>query len=69
LDGEPEFQGIVLTRTKVSLVIDASNGYANGLFFRLVRKHEGATTMEEIATTLLEDEKHIFDVLGLEGDL
>ena len=69
LPGESDFQGIVLTRVGVSLVIDASQAYANALFMRLVRQHKPTTTLEQIAEQLYADEVHIFDVLGLEGDL
>jgi hypothetical protein len=69
LSGDSEFQGIVLTRTGVSVVIDASNVHANALFVRLVRQHKPTATLEEIADQLYADETHIFEVLGLDGEL
>jgi hypothetical protein len=69
LHGEPEFQGVVVTRVGASVVVDASNVYANALFVRLVREHKADITLEQMATQLYEDEVHIFDVLNLEGDL
>lgn len=67
--GESEFQGVVLTRKGVSVVIDASNAYANSLFVRLVREHKADTTLAQIAEQLYSDEVHIFEVLNLVGDL
>jgi hypothetical protein len=69
LAGESEFQGVVLTRKGVSVVIDASNAYANSLFVRLVREHKADTTLVQIAEQLYGDEVHIFEVLNLAGDL
>jgi len=69
LAGESEFQGIVLTRVGVSLVIDASLAHANALFIRLVRQHKPTATLEQITEQLHADEAHIFEVLGLDGEL
>ena len=69
LEGDSEFQGIVLTRTGSSVVIDASATHANALFIRLVRQHKAAATLEQIAEQLYADEVQIFNVLGLEGEL
>jgi hypothetical protein len=69
LSGDSEFQGIVLTRIGVSVVIDASNVHANALFVRLVREHKPTTTIDQIADQLYADETHIFEVLGLDGEL
>jgi hypothetical protein len=69
LSGESEFQGIVLTRVGVSVVIDASLAHANSLFMRLVRQHKPTATLEQIAEQLYADEAHIFEVLSLDGEL
>jgi hypothetical protein len=69
LSGDSEFQGMVLTRVGVSVVIDASLGHANALFIRLVRQHNANTTLEDMAAQLYADEVHILGVLGLEGEL
>jgi hypothetical protein len=69
LSGESEFQGIVLTRVGVSVVIDASLAHANALFMRLVRQHKSTATLEQIADQLYADEAHIFEVLSLDGEL
>ena len=69
LSGESEFQGIVLTRVGVSVVIDASLAHANALFMRLVRQHKSTATLEQIADQLYADEAHIFEVLNLDGEL
>jgi hypothetical protein len=69
LSGESEFQGMVLTRVGVSVVIDASLAHANALFMRLVRQHKSNATLEQIADQLYADEAHIFEVLKLEGEL
>jgi len=69
LAGESEFQGIVLTRVGVSVVIDASLSHANALFIRLVRQHKPTTALEQMAAQLYADEAHIFEVLGLDGEL
>jgi hypothetical protein len=69
LTGESEFQGMVLTRVGVSVVIDASLAHANALFMRLVRQHKSTATLEQIASQLYADEAHIFEVLNLDGEL
>ncbi|HEX5484249.1 MAG TPA: hypothetical protein VFZ08_16650 [Terriglobia bacterium] len=69
LDGEADFSGVVLTQGKVIFVIDASVGVANGLFVRISREHRPDASFEQLAETLHNDEKRIFDVLGLEGIL
>jgi len=69
LDGEADFSGVVLTREKAVFVIDASVGVANGLFLRISREHRPEASFEEVAETLRNDEKRMFDVLGLEGIL
>lgn len=69
LSGESEFQGIVLTRAGVSIVIDASLAHANALFIRIVRQHKPIATLQQIAEQLYSDEAHIFEVLSLEGEL
>lgn len=69
LTGDSEFQGMVLMRVGVSLVIDASLGHSNALFVRLVRQHNSSTSLEDMAAQLYADEAHIFEVLGLDGEL
>ncbi len=69
LDGEADFSGVVLLRGKAIFVIDASVGIANGLFLRINREHPPEASFEELAEVLRNDEKRIFDVLGLEGTL
>jgi hypothetical protein len=69
LDGEENFQGIILKRGNTLLVIDGSLSYANGLFVRINRQHSGDTTLPQIAEALRADEERLFEVLGLEGIL
>ena len=69
LDGKADFSGVILLREKAILVIDASLGFANGLFVRITREHPPEATFEKLAETLRNDEQRIFDVLGLEGIL
>ncbi|MGD1156973.1 MAG: hypothetical protein ABSA41_14230 [Terriglobia bacterium] len=69
IDGEADFSGVVLLREKTILLIDASLALANGLFVRISREHPPESTFEELAETLRNDERRIFDVLGLEGIL
>ncbi len=69
LDGGADFSGVVLWRGEMTVVIDASVAFANGLFVRINRNHPPEATFEELAKTLRNDEQRIFDVLGLEGIL
>lgn len=69
LSGESISQGVILIQENASLLIDASNTYANGLFMRLIRKHSTEQTLEQIAAALYDDEKRVLDGLKLEGDL
>jgi hypothetical protein len=69
LDGAVEFSGIILLRKGARVIIDASAAFANGLFVRLQREHSKQVTLEQIAEMLYKDEKQLFDVLGLEGEL
>jgi hypothetical protein len=69
LDGKADFPGIILSREEASVIIDASVAYANALFVRIARKHPPEVPFEELAQALRNDERRIFDVLGLEGDL
>jgi hypothetical protein len=69
VDGEADFSGVVLLSGKAIFVIDASVGIANGLFLRISREHQPEASFEEVAETLRNDEKRIFEVLGLEGTL
>lgn len=69
LDGEVTFPGIILLREKSSIVIDASVGYANGLYVRISREHPPEATLEHLAEVLRKDEEKLFEVLGLEGIL
>lgn len=69
LDGEVRFPGVILQRGTATIVVDASLGYANGLFVRIIREHGGNITLEEIAQCLRRDEERLFETLGLEGAL
>jgi len=68
VDKEPDFSGVILLRGKATIVIDASS-VANGLFVRIIREHQPEATFGELAEILRNDEKRIFDTLGLEGIL
>jgi hypothetical protein len=69
LDGEPDFSGVILSRERTMISIDASLALANGLFVRISRTHPPETSFAEIAKALHDDEQRMFDVLGLEGIL
>ncbi len=69
LDGEADFSGVILLRGKAIFLIDASVGIANGLYLRISREHKPDASFGELAEVLRNDEKRIFDVLGLEGTL
>ena len=69
VDGEADFSGVILLRGKAIFTIDASLGFANGLFVRISREHPPEGGLEHLAETLRKDEEKIFDVLGLEGIL
>ncbi|MGA1999014.1 MAG: hypothetical protein ABSG52_03390 [Terriglobales bacterium] len=69
LDGDIQSQGIILQRQKCSIIIDASLAYANGLFIRILREHAPDASLPDIAGVLRKDEEHVFQVLGLEGNL
>ena len=69
LDGDVKFPGIILQREKSSVIIDASAAYANALFVRMFREHRAEAPLQELADTLLRDERQLFEVLGLEGTL
>ncbi len=69
LDGEVKFPGIILHKDKASVIIDASAGFANGLFLRITREHSGDATLQHLAEALRKDEEQVFAVLALEGVL
>jgi hypothetical protein len=69
MDGALEMSGIILLRKGTRVIIDASAAFANGLFVRLQREHAKEVALEQIAEMLYNDEKQLFDVLGLEGEL
>lgn len=69
LDGDIKFPGVILQREKAVIIVDGSLAYANALFVRINREHEGNVPLEEIAQILLADEKRLFETLGLEGVL
>jgi len=68
-DGEPEFSGVIVSRERITIVIDASVGLANALYVRISRTHPGELSFADMAKVLREDEQRVFDVLGLEGIL
>jgi hypothetical protein len=69
LDGDVQFQGMVLNREKSFVLIDASVVYNNALFIRLFREHPAERTLKEMSEVLYKDEVQLFEVLGLEGTL
>ncbi|MGD1082550.1 MAG: hypothetical protein ABR881_29905 [Candidatus Sulfotelmatobacter sp.] len=69
LDGELKMPGVILQREKCSIVIDGSLAFANGLFVRINREHAPIAAFEQMAEVLRNDEKQLFDLLGLEGEL
>lgn len=69
LDGEIRTAGIILTREKSSVVVDASAVYSNALFVRMFREHPATTTLPQIAEALRNDEKQLFELLRLDGEL
>lgn len=69
LDGDVQFQGILLQRGKAGILIDASVHIANGLFVRFTREHAAEASLQEMAAELRRDEMKLFDSLNLEGDL
>lgn len=66
-DSEPEFSGVVLLQGRALILIDASVGIANGIFLRISREHGPKATFDELAEALRNDEKRVFETLGLEG--
>jgi hypothetical protein len=69
LDGEVQFQGMVLNREKSFVLIDASVVYNNAIFIRLFREHSPERTLKEMSEILYKDEVRLFEVLKLEGGL
>ncbi len=69
LEGTVKFQGLILQGESSSIIIDASLAYNNALFVRIFRDHSPETTLHSVADALLNDEKRLFGVLGLEGEL
>jgi hypothetical protein len=69
LDGDIQFQGMVINREKSFVLIDASVVYNNALFIRLFREHPAERTFKEMSEILYTDEVQLFEVLQLEGAL
>lgn len=69
LDGQIKAAGMILTREKSSIVVDASAVYSNALFVRIFREHAGTIALPQIAEALRNDEKQLFELLHLEGEL
>lgn len=69
MDGAVKTHGIILYREKATLVIDGSGAFANAIFVRIVREHQGDATLAEIAERLRKDEENLFDALNLTGVL
>lgn len=69
LDGELKMPGVILQREKCSVVIDGSLAFANALFVRINREHAPSTAFGQMAEVLRNDERQLFDLLGLEGEL
>jgi len=68
-NGDITLPGLILHVTGGHIVVDASATLANGIFVRLYREHLPEVTLAELAEILRNDEKRVFDVLGLEGML
>jgi hypothetical protein len=69
LEGDLKLAGVILQRGKATIVVDASAGFANGLFVKVTREHAGDVTFEQIAAILRADEIRLFETLGFEGEL
>jgi hypothetical protein len=69
MDGEVRVHGIILLRQKATILIDASAGYANAIFVKIVREHSPGTPLAEIAEILRNDEIKLFDTLNIESAL
>ena len=69
VDGAINFAGLILQGEKSTVIVDASLVYANGLFVRINRQHPPDVSLQQLGEILLSDEKRLFGVLGLEGDL
>jgi len=69
MDGQITGQGIILHREGSMIVIDNSAVFANGLFIRIQRTFDHSVGIAQISETLLKDERKLWDLLGLEGEL
>ena len=69
LDGDVKCHGIILLREKGSVILDGSAAFANAIFVRIIREHAADTPLQQIANELLQDEKHLFDTLGITSEL
>ena len=69
MDGAIVGQGLILHRENAMILIDNSAAFANGLFVRIQRTFDNAAGIGQIAEILLRDERKLWDVLGLEGEL
>jgi len=69
LDGKIIGQGVILHRENASIVIDDSAGFANALFIRIQRIFDGAKTIDEITSVLIDDTTKVWEVVGFEGEL
>jgi hypothetical protein len=65
LDGEVKVHGIILIRDKATILIDASAGFANAIFVKIVREHLASTNLSDAAERLRKDEISLFETLGI----
>jgi hypothetical protein len=69
MDGAIVGQGLILQRKNAMILIDNSAAFANALFVRIKRTFDHTVGIEQIGETLLRDERQLWDILGLEGEL
>jgi hypothetical protein len=69
LQGDAKVPAMFLNFQGGSIYLDGSAGFANALFVRIFREHVDTVRLEELAEILYRDERRVFDVLGLEGEL
>jgi hypothetical protein len=69
MEGKIIGQGLILHRENAMILIDNSAAFANGLFVRMQRTFDPSVAVRHIGETLLKDERKLWDVLGLEGEL
>jgi hypothetical protein len=66
--GDVKTMASILKWEKRKVIIDGSGQIANGLFLRFEREFDGATTYQQIAEQLREDEESLFGVLDVKED-